>query len=67
MAHKVQPAIISCGFSEHASKRSDVNMAELVNEAIEDCIKKANIDWKDIDAVVNGNMPAFEGANMPEL
>ena len=67
MAHKVQPAVISCGFSEHASKRSDVNMAELVNEAIEDCITKANIDWKDIDAVINGNMPAFEGANMPEL
>ncbi|MHA2392529.1 MAG: thiolase C-terminal domain-containing protein [Promethearchaeota archaeon] len=64
---KVQPAIISCGFSEHASKRSDVNMAELVNEAIEDCLKKTNVEWKDIDAVVNGNMPAFEGANMPEL
>jgi len=64
---KVQPAIISCGFSEHASKRSDVNMAELVNEAVENCIQNANIDWKDIDFVINGNMPAFEGANMPEL
>ena len=65
---KIQPAIISCGFSEHASKRSDVNMAELVNEAIEDCLKKAeSIEWREIDAIVNGNMPAFEGANMPEL
>ncbi len=67
MGHKVQPAVISCGYSEHASKRTDVNMAELVNEAIEDCISKAGIEWKDIDAVVNGNMPAFEGVNMPEL
>ena len=64
---KVQPAIISCGFSEHASKRSDVNMAELVNEAVENSIEMANIDWKDIDLIINGNMPAFEGANMPEL
>jgi acetyl-CoA C-acetyltransferase len=65
---KVQPAIVSCGYSEHASKRSDVNMAEMVNEAIENCLEGCpGIEWKDIDAVVNGNMPAFEGSNMPEL
>jgi acetyl-CoA C-acetyltransferase len=63
-----QVAIASAGFSEHASKRSDVNMAELVSEAIEDCLKKVpSLDIKDIDAFVNGNMPAFEGANIPEL
>jgi len=63
-----QVAIASAGFSEHASKRSDVNMAELVSEAIEDCLKKVpSVDIKDIDAFVNGNMPAFEGANIPEL
>ena len=67
MCAKVQPAIISAGFCEHASKRSDVNMAELVNEAVEDTITKAGIEWKDIDCVINGNMPAFEGANLPEL
>ncbi|MFX1328985.1 MAG: hypothetical protein ACFE91_12740 [Promethearchaeota archaeon] len=63
-----QVAIVSAGFSEHASKRSDVNMAELVSEAIQDCLKKVpSFDIKDIDAYVNGNMPAFEGANIPEL
>lgn len=63
-----QVAIVSAGFSEHASKRSDVNMAELVSEAVEDCLKKVpNIGFDDIDAYVNGNMPAFEGANIPEL
>jgi acetyl-CoA C-acetyltransferase len=63
-----QVAIASAGFSEHASKRSDVNMAELVHEAIEDCLKKVpSIELKDIDAFVNGNMPAFEGVNIPEL
>jgi len=64
-----QVAIVSAGFSEHASKRSDVSMPELVNEAIMDCLKKVpSVDPnKDIDAFVNGNMPAFEGANIPEL
>ncbi|MHA1293782.1 MAG: thiolase C-terminal domain-containing protein [Promethearchaeota archaeon] len=63
-----QVCVISAGFSEHASKRSDVNMPEMVNEAIEDCLKKVpSLEVKDIDAFVNGNMPAFEGANIPEL
>ncbi len=63
-----QVAIASAGFSEHASKRSDVNMAELVSEAVEDCLKNApGVEFEDIDAFVNGNMPAFEGTNIPEL
>ena len=63
-----QVCIASAGFSEHASKRSDVNMPELVSEAIEDCLKKVpSVSINDIDAFVNGNMPAFEGSNLPEL
>jgi acetyl-CoA C-acetyltransferase len=62
-----QTAIVSAGFSEHASKRSDVNMAELVNEAIQDCLNKANVEMDAVDAIVMGNMPAFEGSNLPEL
>ncbi len=63
-----QVAIVSAGFSEHASKRSDVNMAELVSEAVENCLKNApGVGFNDIDAFVNGNMPAFEGSNLPEL
>ena len=63
-----QVCVVSAGFSEHASKRSDVNMAELVSEAIEDCLKKVpSVGIEDIDAFANGNMPAFEGSNIPEL
>jgi acetyl-CoA C-acetyltransferase len=63
-----QVAIVSAGYSEHASKRSDVSMPELVSEAIEDCLKKVpSVEMGDIDAFVNGNMPAFEGSNLPEL
>ena len=63
-----QVAIASAGFSEHASKRSDVSMPELVSEAILDCLKNVpSVGIEDIDAFVNGNMPAFEGSNIPEL
>jgi acetyl-CoA C-acetyltransferase len=63
-----QVCCISAGFSEHASKRSDVNMPELINEAIQDCLKKVpSVSLDDIDAFANGNMPAFEGINIPEL
>ena len=65
---KVQPAIVGVGYCEHASKRSDVNMAEMVNLSINNLFETTpTVDWKDIDCVINGNMPAFEGANMPEL
>lgn len=65
---KVQPAIVGVGYCEHASKRSDVNMAELVNDSINNCLENVpSLDWKDIDCVINGNMPAFEGSNSPEL
>jgi len=63
-----QVAIVSAGFCEHSSKRSDVCMPELVSEAIEDCLKNVpSLEINDIDAFVNGNMPAFEGTNLPEL
>nr|MDO8083850.1 hypothetical protein [Candidatus Sigynarchaeum springense] len=62
-----QVAIAGAGFCEHASKRSDVNMAELVREAIDNCLKNANCELKDIDAFVTGNMPGFEGIGFPEL
>jgi acetyl-CoA acetyltransferase len=63
-----QVAIVSAGFSEHASKRSDVNIAELVSEAVKDCLKKVpSISFDDIDAYATGNMPGFEGVNLPEL
>ena len=63
-----QSAVISAGFCEHAVRRSDVSMPEMVSEAIEDCLKKApGVGFDDIDMVINGNMPAFEGASIPEL
>ena len=63
-----QVAIASAGFSEHASKRSDVNIVELISEAVKDCLKNApSVGFEDIDAFATGNMPGFEGTNLPEL
>jgi len=63
-----QVAIISAGFAQHAARRPDVSMPELVGEAISDCLSKVpSVEIGDIDAIVNGNMPAFEGTNVPEL
>ncbi len=63
-----QVAIASAGFSEHSSKRSDVNIAELVSEAINDCLRNApSVGFEDIDGYVTGNMPGFEGNSLQEL
>ena len=63
-----QVAIVSAGYSEHASQRSDVSIVELVNEAVQDCLKNVpGVGFDDIDAYATGNMPGFEGANLPEL
>ena len=63
-----QVAIVSAGFSEHSSKRSDVNIAELVSEAINDCLRNApSVGFEDIDGYATGNMPGFEGNSLPEL
>ena len=63
-----QVAIVSAGFSEHSSKRSDVNIAELVSEAINDCLRNTpSVGFEDIDGYATGNMPGFEGNSLPEL
>jgi acetyl-CoA C-acetyltransferase len=59
-------AVTGVGFSKHVSKRRDVNMAELVYEAVNACYEDAGLKPKDVDAFCTGNMPAFEGVNLPE-
>jgi acetyl-CoA C-acetyltransferase len=42
-------------------------MAELVYEAVSAAYEDAGVTPGEIEAVVTGNMPAFEGVNLPEL
>jgi acetyl-CoA C-acetyltransferase len=60
-------AIAGVGFSRHVSKRRDVNVAELVYEAVKPVLEETGLSPGDIDALVTGNMPGFEGINCPEL
>ncbi len=61
-------AIVGIGQTHHKAKRSDVSIAGLVREAAARALADAELDWKDIDAVVIGKAPdMFEGVMMPEL
>lgn len=60
-------AVVGVGLSKHVSKRRDVNIAELVYEAVSAAYEDVGLTPGDIGAVITGNMPAFEGVNIPEL
>ncbi|HVK73481.1 MAG TPA: thiolase domain-containing protein [Kofleriaceae bacterium] len=61
-------AIVGIGQTHHKAKRQDVSIAGLVREAAARALADAELDWKDIDAVVIGKAPdMFEGVMMPEL
>jgi acetyl-CoA C-acetyltransferase len=59
-------AIIGCGQTKHSSRRRDVNVAELVSEAVYNALEDAQVNVKDVDAFVVGNMPGFGGVAQPE-
>ena len=60
-------AIVGFGLSKHKAKRRDVNIAELLYEAVQDAFEKSGLTPEDVDAYVFGNMHTFEGVNQPEL
>lgn len=59
-------AIVSVGQNKHMANRKDVNIPEMVAEAVEHCFAQTDIRKEDLDGVVFGNMHTFEGINMPE-
>ncbi len=60
-------AIIGCGQTKHTSKRRDVSLAEMVNEAVSLALEDAQVDAKEVDALVVGNMQGFGGVAQPDL
>lgn len=54
-------AIVGTGQTDHASKRTDVNIPEMVREAIDRALADAGVTFREIDAVALGNMDLFEG------
>jgi acetyl-CoA C-acetyltransferase len=64
----IQCAVIGVGQTRHAQKRTDVSLAGLCREAARRALEDAELQWRDIDAVVIGKAPdTFEGVMMPEL
>ena len=60
-------AVVGVGQTQHASKRADKNVAELVREAIDRALVDAGLEHRDIDAVVLGKAPdPLEGIMQPE-
>jgi acetyl-CoA C-acetyltransferase len=59
-------AIIGCGQTKHSSRRRDVNVAELVSEAVYNALEDAQVSPREVDAFVAGNMPGFGGIAQPE-
>ncbi len=60
-------AVVGVGQTHHTSRRSDVNIAGLVREAVDLALKDAGLEHKDIDAVVIGKAPdMLVGVMQPE-
>ena len=59
-------AIIGCGQAKHG-RRTDVNQAELVAEAVWSAIEDAGMSPEDVEAYAVGNMQGFGGIAQPDL
>ncbi|TFG98487.1 MAG: thiolase domain-containing protein [Myxococcales bacterium] len=61
-------AIIGIGQTKYARRRGELSMDGLVREAALCALEDAELEWKDLDAIVIGKAPdALEGVMMPEL
>ncbi|MBP1723903.1 MAG: Propanoyl-CoA C-acyltransferase [Deltaproteobacteria bacterium] len=60
-------AIVATGQTDHRSKRPDVNIVEMINEAVRRCLADAHMTMDQIDAIVIGNMEHFEGIFFTEM
>ncbi len=61
-------AVVGVGQTRHAAKRGDLSMVGLVREAALAALADADLDWKDVEALVIGKAPdMFEGVMQPEL
>ncbi|MHA1487573.1 MAG: thiolase family protein, partial [Promethearchaeota archaeon] len=60
-------AVVGIGQTKFRSKRRDVNIPEMVYEAVKMALDDAQLEPRDIDALIIGNMDHFEGINFSEL
>jgi len=59
-------AIIGCGQTKHSARRRDVNLAEMVGDAVWNALEDAQVTSQEVDAFTVGNMQGFGGVAQPE-
>lgn len=59
-------AIVGVGQTHHTSRRDDVNLPEMVGEAVRAALADAQLSKKDIEAFIFSNMESFEGLLLPD-
>ena len=59
--------IVGIGQTKYRSKRRDVNIPEMIYEAVKMALDDAQLSPQDIDAILIGNMDHFEGINFSEM
>jgi len=59
-------AVIGCGQTKHSGKRRDVNLAEMVGDAVWNALEDAGVAPGEVDAFTVGNMQGFGGVAQPE-
>ena len=59
-------AVIGCGQTKHSSRRRDVNVAEMVEDAAWNAMEDAGVTPDEVDAIVIGNMQGFGGVAQGE-
>lgn len=60
-------AIVGIGQTNFKSRRPEVSLVEMINEAVTAALASAQLTIKDIDAVVTGNMELFEGNYLVDM
>jgi acetyl-CoA C-acetyltransferase len=60
-------AVVGIGQTKYRSKRRDVNIPEMIYEAVNMALDDAQLEPKDLDAILIGNMDHFEGINFSEM
>ena len=64
---KNEVGIVGIGQTKFTSKRRDVNIPEMIYEAVDMALDDAHLEPNDIDAILIGNMDHFEGINFSEM
>jgi len=60
-------AIIGTGQTRHCAVRRDVNIPDMINEAVIRALEDSTLTIEDIDSIVIGNMEHFEGINLSDM